>query len=73
MSFAGVPAGPYQGRDAIAAAYEAQPPSDTMSVTSVATDGDTDVVRFAWDVGGTGTMTLHWRDGRVASLHIAFD
>ena len=73
MSFAGVPAGPYEGRDAIAEAYGQQPPSDTMSVTSVATDGDTDVVRFAWDAGGTGTMTLRWRDGRVAGLHIAFD
>jgi ketosteroid isomerase-like protein len=73
MSFAGVPAGPYQGRDAIGAAYEEQPPSDTMSATSVASDGDTDVVRFAWDAGGTGTMTLRWHDGRVAGLHIAFN
>jgi steroid delta-isomerase len=73
MSFAGVPAGPYQGRDAIGRAYEQQPPSDTMSATSVATEGDTDVVRFTWDAGGTGTMTLRWRDGQVAALHVAFD
>jgi hypothetical protein len=73
MSFTGVPAGPYQGRDAIGAAYEANPPADTMSATSVATDGDTDVVRFAWDGGGTGTMTLRWRGGQLASLRIAFD
>jgi ketosteroid isomerase-like protein len=73
MSFAGVPAGPYRGRAAIAAAYDANPPTDTMSTTSVRSEGDTDEVRFAWDAGGTGTMTLRWRDGQLATLHIAFD
>jgi steroid Delta-isomerase len=73
MSFAGVPVGPYEGREAIAEAYERQPPTDTMSAISVASDGDTDVVRFAWDAGGTGTLTLRWHDGRIAALHVAFD
>jgi hypothetical protein len=73
MSFAGVPAGPYHGRDAIARAYAVQPPSDTMTATSVESDGDTDVVRFAWDAGGTGTMALGWRDGHLTTLHVAFD
>jgi steroid Delta-isomerase len=73
MSFEGVPAGPYHGRDAIAEAYAVNPPTDTMSASSVETDGDADRVRFAWDAGGTGTMTLRWRDGQVAALHIAFD
>jgi ketosteroid isomerase-like protein len=73
MSFAGAPAGPYAGRAAIARAYAQRPPADTMTVTSVRADGDTDLVRFAWDAGGTGTMTIRWRDGRVAALEVAFD
>jgi steroid delta-isomerase len=73
MSFAGVPAGPYRGRAAIARAYEQNPPTDTMRATSVETDADTDLVRFAWDAGGTGTMTLRWRDGLLAGLHVSFD
>ncbi|MGH3679059.1 MAG: nuclear transport factor 2 family protein [Natronosporangium sp.] len=73
MSFAGVPAGPFRGRAAIAQAYAEQPPTDTMHAVSVRTEQDTDLVRFAWDAGGTGTMTLRWRDGQLASLHVAFD
>jgi ketosteroid isomerase-like protein len=73
MRFAGVPAGPFVGREAIRAAYEAQPPTDTMSVTSVDTDGDTDVVRFAWDAGGVGTLTVRWRGEDVVELTVAFD
>jgi uncharacterized protein (TIGR00730 family) len=65
--------GPYRGRAAIAEAYETNPPTDTMRATSVRGEADTDVVRFAWDAGGTGTMTLRWRDGQVAALHVAFD
>ncbi|MPZ29089.1 MAG: nuclear transport factor 2 family protein [Micromonosporaceae bacterium] len=73
MSFAGMPAGPYTGRAAIAQAYAQRPPTDTMRAVSVRTEQDTDVVRFAWDAGGTGTMTLRWRDGQLTSLHVAFD
>lgn len=73
MTFEGVPAGPYHGREAIAAGYEASPPTDTMTVRSVATEGETDVVAFAWDSGGTGTMTLQWRDDQLAGLRVAFD
>jgi len=73
MRFVGVPAGPYSGSAEIAAAYAQQPPTDTMSVMSVETDGDTDVVRFAWDGGGTGTMTVRWRGLLVEELTVAFD
>src|ERR1700722_11822011 len=65
MRFAGVPAGPYHGRDEIAAAYASQPPSDTLTVTRAVTAGDVDELWFAWDNGGTGTMTLRWRDGLI--------
>ena len=63
MSFTGMPVGPFTGREAIAGAYAVRRPTDTLTVRSVATDGDTDVVRFAWDHGGTGTLTVRWRDG----------
>jgi steroid delta-isomerase len=74
MRFENRPTGPFEGRQAIAGAYAAQPPTDTMtleSVEPVGTDGAR--VAFAWDAGGTGQMTLHWRDGKVADLTIAFD
>ena len=73
MSFEGVPVGPYTGREQIARAYAVQPPSDTMICNAVARDGDHDVVRFAWDAGGSGTMRVTWRDGEVAGLVVAFD
>jgi len=73
MRFVGVPVGPVHGRDAILAAYRAQPPDDTMTIDSVATDGATDWVRFRWDEGGSGTMTITWRRDLVAELEVAFD
>ena len=73
LAFAGVPVGPFTGRPAIAAAYAEQPPTDTMTVTDVETDGDHDVARFAWSAGGTGTMRLTWGAGAVASLTVSFD
>jgi hypothetical protein len=44
-----------------------------MSCVSDARDDDRDVVRFAWDAGGGGTMRVTWRDGAVADLTVAFD
>ncbi|MGK5685303.1 nuclear transport factor 2 family protein [Actinoplanes sp. URMC 104] len=66
MTFVGVP--PFVGRDAIAAAYAANPPTDTMRV--VTSDGER--VVFEWTRGGTGVLTLGWADGRVAAMHIVF-
>jgi steroid delta-isomerase len=73
MRFEGVPAGPYAGLDQIARAYAEQPPSDTMRCVSDARDDDHDVVRFAWDAGGGGTLQVGWRDGAVAGLTATFD
>ena len=44
-----------------------------MTCVSDARDGDHDVVRFAWDAGGGGTLRVSWRDAAVAGLTIAFD
>jgi hypothetical protein len=73
MRFNGVPAGPYIGSEQIARAYTERPPSGTMTCLSVTREGDEDVVRFAWDAGGDGTMRLSWRDGALAGLTVTFD
>ena len=73
MTFEGVPAGPFHGRAAILAAYENTPPTASLTVTWVDTDGDTDVASVGWHDGGTGTMTIVWADELVRELRIAFD
>jgi steroid Delta-isomerase len=74
LEFVGVPAGPFVGRDAIAAAYAAQPPDDTLDVLAVSEDPDgTFVEPFAWRRGGTGTMRLTLDGGRIARLVVVFD
>jgi steroid Delta-isomerase len=71
MRFEGVPTGPYEGRDAIAAFYAGSPPTSTMTVASVASTGNTDVVRFTWDDGrGGGTLRARWQDGQVADVTV---
>ena len=73
MEFVNIQVGPFHDREAIAVAYAAQPPDDTMTIRSVtAVDGDTARVRFDWDKGGPGTMTVRWRAGQVAELAIEF-
>jgi len=73
MAFDGVAVGPYTGLDEITNAYATRPPTDTMTCESVARDGDTDIVRFAWDAGGHGTMRVTWRADQVAALTITFE
>jgi steroid Delta-isomerase len=73
MKFNGIPAGPYIGSQQIARAYAERPPSGTMTCLSVTREGDDDVVRFAWDAGGGGTLRLSWRDAAVAGLTVTFD
>jgi steroid Delta-isomerase len=72
MRFVGVPVGPFTGREAIAAGYASQPPSDTLTVSRAVSSGDVDELWFAWDNGGTGTMTLRWSGDLIAELTVAF-
>ena len=77
LVFEGVPVGPFQGRDAIATAYETQPPDDEVEILG-AHDGDAGeiVARYAWrrDEGkAAGDMRLLPRDGRIARLVVTFD
>jgi steroid Delta-isomerase len=74
MRFVGMPVGPLTGREAIAAGYASQPPSDTLTVTRGVSSGDVDELCFAWDSGGTtGTMILHWNGDLIAELTVTFD
>jgi steroid Delta-isomerase len=73
MRFVGVPVGPFSGREAIAAAYASEPPSDTLTVVRAVSSGDVDELGFAWDsTGATGTMTLRWSGEKVAELTVTF-
>jgi hypothetical protein len=76
MELVGVPAGPFVGRPAIAAAYDADPPGEPLRLIGpVGHDGDEAVARFRWvESGGTGTMRLRFdAAGLVARLVVAFD
>jgi steroid delta-isomerase len=72
MRFAGVSAGPFTGREAIAAGYASQSPSDTLTVTRSVSSGDVDELWFAWDNGSTGTMILRWSGDLIAELTVTF-
>lgn len=73
LEFDGAPAGPYQGRDAIAAAYAADPPGDTIHIRAITKRGDTDLVTFAWSRGGTGTMEIEREGGLIRHLLVRLD
>jgi hypothetical protein len=76
MEFRGIPVGPFHGRDAIAAAYRAQPPDDELRLLEDRErDGRTEA-RYAWlaepDVAA-GELMLAAEDGLIRSLVITFD
>jgi steroid Delta-isomerase len=74
MRFVGVPVGPFTGREAIAAGYASQPPSETLTVTRGVSAGDVDELWFAWDSSGTtGTMILRWSGDLIAELTVTFN
>ncbi len=77
LEFAGVPVGPFVGRDAIGAAYAAQPPTDTMTVLDTHVEPDGTVVEaFSWsaDAGRrSGEMRLTVDAGLIRRLVVVFD
>jgi steroid Delta-isomerase len=76
LEFVGAPVGPFVGRDGIAAAYAAQPPTDTMTVLSIRVEDDGTVVEpFSWsrDAGArSGEMRLVVSDDRIRRLVVVF-
>lgn len=77
LEFVSVPVGPFHGRDAIAGAYAAQPPTDTMTVLESRVEADGTVVEpFSWTsdaAARSGEMRLVVDDGRIRRLVVAFD
>ena len=76
MTFAGVPIGPFVGREEIGRAYAEQPPDDEIRILGVpAIEEGTIVVDYAWSAAGTraGPMLLTPADGRIARLTVTFE
>jgi len=76
MAFEGVPAGPFVGREAIAAAYARQPPDDEVVLLGEPrVDADTTESDYAWKSEGSraGRMILTARDGQIARLVVTFE
>lgn len=69
LEFVGIPVGPFHGRDAIAAAYAAQPPDDEIVLVE---DGPA----YAWSREPcirAGELHLVERDGRLAKITVVYE
>jgi steroid Delta-isomerase len=68
LEFEGIPVGPFHGKDAVGAAYRAQPPDDEI----VLLDGGPE---YAWSRAPTvkaGELHVEERDGRIARLLVVY-
>jgi hypothetical protein len=75
LAFEGVPVGPFAGRAAILAAYEARPPDDEVVIFGTEDNGDEVVARYGWsrEPGKeAGTMVVTPRDGKIQKLIVTF-
>jgi steroid Delta-isomerase len=76
LEFAGVPVGPFEGRGAIAEAYAAQPPTDSMTILDTRIEPDGTVVEaFSWSSDGgarSGEMRLTVDGGLIRRLVVVF-
>jgi steroid delta-isomerase len=76
LRFEGVPAGPFVGRDAIAAAYAENPPDDEIDVLDLDIDDDTATAEYGWrnERGRrAGRMILTLRGGKIQRLVVTFE
>jgi hypothetical protein len=75
LVFVGVAAGPFGGRDAIAAAYRDQPPDDEILLLSTNEYADVVVGRYAWSrrpQTEAGELRLVLVDGEIAKVVVTF-
>jgi hypothetical protein len=76
MWFEGIPVGPFHGRDAIAAAYRAQPPDGRIELLDASEPTPREVVAdYAWvDQPATpnGQLRLTHHGGRITRLVIRY-
>ena len=76
LEFRGVPVGPFQGRDAIEAAYAAQPPDDEIEVLEIEENDPELRAGYSWrrDEGRRAGDMFLTRDGdRITRLVVTFD
>jgi steroid delta-isomerase len=76
LRFEGIPAGPFEGRETITAAYRDQPPDDEVRILDAEQVGDETIAGYAWAADPerrAGEMRLTERDGRIARLVVTFD
>ena len=71
LEFEGVAAGPFAGREAIAAAYEQRPPDDEVRILDTEEEGATVVARYAWAAAAevqAGSLSLTREGDEIARL-----
>lgn len=76
LVFEGVPVGPFHGRDAIMAAYRAQPPDDEILVFGVEEEGGRVVARYGWTrepAKAAGRMLVTFAGEQIARLVVTFE
>ena len=74
LQFTGRYVASFQGRAAIAEAYRADPPDDTVAVLDERSTPTADTLRFQWSRGGTGTLWLAWTGrGEIARMVVDLD
>ncbi len=76
LEFQGVPVGPFEGRDAIVAAYREQPPDDEVRILDVEERDGTIVARYAWAAEPdrqAGRLLLTRRGDAVEKLVVTFE
>jgi steroid delta-isomerase len=75
LIFYNIPVGPFQGKRAIAAAYQTQPPDDEMTARAVQADEGTVCAVYAWGRAPetpAGTMILTPVNGQIARLVVYY-
>ncbi len=76
LRFEGVPVGPFDGRESIAAAYREQPPDDEVLLLDSDQVGEETIAGYAWAADPArraGEMRLTEREGRIARLVVTFE
>jgi RimJ/RimL family protein N-acetyltransferase len=76
LVFDGVPIGPFQGREEIAAAYRERPPDDEVVIFAVEEADGTVVAGYGWlrePAKPAGRMLVMQRDGKIAKLTVTFE
>jgi RimJ/RimL family protein N-acetyltransferase len=76
LTFEGVPVGPFEGREAIAAAYRNRPPDDEVVIFGTEENGDEVVARYGWlrDPGReAGRMLVTPRGRKIEQLVVTFE